>query len=122
MTTATARRPRSNGKLEQNHQRELEEIRSARASGITTNEFKTVGYERSHAPEPLYEAFRHAGFGRGAPAEITWAEFRSLTWTGSVDNLNSPRRDAGFLGHDQRYAYQALPSSVWTRALPRSPF
>ena len=43
-------------------------------------------------------------------AEIPWQEFRSITWTGSVDNLNSPRRAAGALGYDQRYAYQALPS------------
>src|SRR5215204_4453079 len=83
-----------NGKLEENHR----------------SEFKAAGYERSHAPEPLYEAFRSAGFARGEPAEILWQEFRSITWTGSVDNLNQPRRAAEYLGYDQRYAYQALPS------------
>jgi hypothetical protein len=97
-----------NEKLEQNHQQELEEIRSAR--GGTVSEFKTAGFERSHAPEPLYQAFRSAGFARGEPAEIPWQEFRSITWTGSVDNLNQPRRNAEYLGYDQRYAYQALPS------------
>jgi hypothetical protein len=98
-----------NEKLEANHQQELEEIRSARAGG-TVNEFKTAGFERSNAPEPLYEAFRSAGFARGEPAEIPWTEFRAITWTGSVDNLNSPRKNAGYLGYDTRYAYQALPS------------
>ena len=78
--------------------------------GTSSVEFSNVGYERSFAPEPLYEAFRSAGFARGKPAEIPWQEFRSITWTGSVDNLNSPRRSAGALGFDQRYAYQALPS------------
>ena len=52
----------------------------------------------------------NAGFARGERAEIPWQEFRSITWTGSVDTLNSPRRAAGALGYDQRYAYQALPS------------
>ena len=99
------------GTLEDNHRRELEEIRGARREGGSSSaEFSTVGYERSFAPEPLYEAFRSAGFARGKPAEIPWQEFRSITWTGSVDTLNSPRRNAGALGFDQRYAYQALPS------------
>ena len=97
--------------LQENHRREVEEIRGARRDGGSLNvEFSTIGYERSFAPEPLYEAFRSAGFARGKPAEIPWQEFRSITWTGSVDTLNSPRRAAGALGYDQRYAYQALPS------------
>jgi hypothetical protein len=95
-----------NKDLAEVHQAELEEIRSGRsASG-----FQATGLERSFAPEPLYKAFRSAGFARGERAEIPWQEFRSITWTGSVDNLNSPRRAAGALGYDQRYAYQALPS------------
>ena len=98
-----------NGTLDDNHRRELEEIRAAGGDG-GTREFGTVGYERSFAPEPLYQAFRSAGFARGKRAEIPWQEFRSITWTGSVDTLNSPRRSAGALGFDQRYAYQALPS------------
>jgi hypothetical protein len=84
--------------LEENHRRELEEIRSARAgNGGTLSEFKTAGFERSHAPEPLYQAFRSAGFARGEKAEVPWPEFyralsheyRAITWTGSVDNLDS---------------------------------
>jgi len=98
-----------NGTLDDNHRQELEEIRAAGRNG-GTREFATVGYERSFAPEPLYQAFRSAGFARGKPAEIPWQEFRSITWTGSVDNLNQPRRAAEYLGYDQRYAYQALPS------------
>src|SRR5215211_1386845 len=97
-----------NGQLQEQHKRELEEIRAGKAG----SEFSTVssGYERSFAREPLYEAFRSAGFARGQKAELLWQEFRSITWTGSVDNLNQPRRSAVALGFDQRYAYQALPS------------
>jgi hypothetical protein len=95
-----------NGELQAQHDRELEEIRS----GGSSNGFQGTGLERSFAPEPLYQAFRSAGFARGERAEIPWQEFRSITWTGSVDTLNSPRRAAGALGYDQRYAYQALPS------------
>jgi hypothetical protein len=96
-----------NSELQAQHDRELEEIRSA---GGSSNGFQGTGLERSFAPEPLYQAFRNAGFARGERAEIPWQEFRSITWTGSVDTLNSPRRTAGALGYDQRYAYQALPS------------
>ncbi len=95
-----------NSELQAQHDRELEEVRSAGGS----NGFRGTGLERSFAPEPLYQAFRSAGFARGERAEIPWQEFRSITWTGSVDTLNSPRRAAGALGYDQRYAYQALPS------------
>ena len=95
-----------NEELHEVHRAELEEIRSARGS----NDFQATGLERSFAPEPLYKAFRSAGFARGERAEIPWQEFRSITWTGSVDNLNSLKRAAGALGYDQRYAYQALPS------------
>src|SRR5215204_5078988 len=95
-----------NDELAEQHRAELEEIRS----GGSSNGFQATGLERSFAPEPLYKAFRSAGFARGERAEIPWQEFRSITWTGSVDNLNSPRRAAGALGYDQRYAYQALPS------------
>src|SRR5215211_6146199 len=75
-----------NGQLQEQHKRELEEIRAGKAG----SEFNTLsaGFERSFAREPLYEAFRSAGFARGKPAEILWNEFRSITWTGSVDNLS----------------------------------
>ena len=99
-----------NSALEENHRRELEEIRQGRDGDGRPAGFKTAGYERTFAPEPLYRAFRSAGFARGERAEIPWQEFRSITWTGSVDTLDSPRRNAGYLGYDQRYAYQALPS------------
>jgi hypothetical protein len=92
--------------LSEQHERELNEIRS----GGSGNGFQSAGLERSFAPEPLYQAFRSAGFARGEKAEIPWQVFRSITWTGSVDNLDQPRRAAGALGYDQRYAYQALPS------------
>jgi hypothetical protein len=97
-----------NAALAEQHKRELEEIRSGGTGGSST--FEPTGLERSYAPEPLFQAFRSAGFARGQRAEIPWREFRAITWTGSVDTLNSPRRNAGALGYDQRYAYQALPS------------
>jgi hypothetical protein len=56
-----------NDTLEVEHKRELEEIRAGSGNG-STSEFR-AGFERSHAPEPLYEAFRSAGFARGKPAE-----------------------------------------------------
>lgn len=99
-----------NGTLEAEHKRELEEIR---ANGNTSREWEHVkaGLDHTHAPEPLYQAFRSAGFARGEPAaSVLWNEFRSITWTGSVDNLNQPRRAAEYLGYDQRYGFQALPS------------
>jgi len=83
-----------NNGLQEVHRAELEEIRSGRSS----NGFQATGLERSFAPEPLYTAFRSAGFARGERAEIPWQEFRSITWTGSVDNLNSLKRAAGALG------------------------
>ena len=94
-----------NADLNEQHRRELEELRNGSAST-----FEASGLERSYAPEPLYQAFRSAGFARGQRAEIPWREYRAITWTGSVDNLNQTRRNAVMLGYDQRYAYQALPS------------
>jgi hypothetical protein len=62
----------------------------------------------------LSAVFRKAGWKPGVRAEITWGEFeqsaesRALTWTGSVDNVNVLRRDAGPLGADQRFAWPAF--------------
>ena len=50
--------------LHENHQQELEEIRSGRENG--GYKAAGTGYERSFAPEPLYQAFRSAGFARAA--------------------------------------------------------
>ena len=66
-------------KLAENHERELDEIRQAAGAGNGNSGFKAAGYERSHAPEPLYQAFRTAGFARGERAEIPWTEFRAIT-------------------------------------------
>lgn len=90
---------RINEDLAAQHKRELEEIRS----GGGNSKFSTTGYERSFSPEPLYQAFRSAGFARGEPAQIPWTEFRSITWTGSVDNLSQPRRPADMLGYEAAF-------------------
>jgi hypothetical protein len=104
-----------NGELQDQHERELQEVRTRGNGGGF--EFPQAAMSRTFAREPLYEAFRSAGFARGKSAEILWPEFRSITWTGSVDNVNSPRRAADMLGYDQRYAYQALPSVGVDRGL-----
>lgn len=65
----------------------------------------------THEPNRgLAEEFRHAGF-PGEMATIpfhTFAENRAVTWTGSVDNINKARNQAGPLGADQRYAWPAF--------------
>jgi hypothetical protein len=101
-----------NSELGAEHERELLEIRSGQGAGNGGGPWmiEQTTMSRAHAREPLYEAFRKAGFARGKPAEVPWEEFRSITWTGSVDNVNQPRRAADALGYDQRYAYQSLPS------------
>jgi hypothetical protein len=101
-----------NHQLQAQHERELVEIRKHRSAipAMPLGSFTAPELERSFAREPLYDAFRSKGFARGEPAEIEWAEYRAVTWTGSVDNMNQPRRDSVALGYDQRYAYEALPS------------
>jgi len=58
-----------NRELEDEHEAELQEIRSANGAGNGSGGFfieqKTMS--RIHAREPLYEAFRRAGFARGKP-------------------------------------------------------
>jgi HK97 family phage prohead protease len=63
----------------------------------------------------LLRSFQDAGWQPGGRAEIPWpvfeqaAEQRALTWTGSVDNVDVLRREAGPFGFDQRYAWPAFP-------------
>jgi hypothetical protein len=104
-----------NEQLAEQHERELVEIR--KGNGGDQREFPGMGMkfsppgmERSFAREPLYDAFKGKGFALGETAEVEWAEYRAITWSGSIDNMNQPRRDSVALGYDQRYAYEALPS------------
>jgi HK97 family phage prohead protease len=64
----------------------------------------------------LYERFQEAGWApQVGRAEIPWREFetaaenRTLTWSGSVDNVNQLLRVAPALGYDQRYSWPAFP-------------
>jgi len=63
----------------------------------------------------LHAAFKRAGWEPGKRAEIAWNEFagasesRSLTWTGSVDNVNMLHTESSAFGADQRYAWPAFP-------------
>jgi len=63
----------------------------------------------------LADEFRAAGF-PGAHGELAVVEFnpnlfedRAVTWTGSVDNINKERRQAGAFPYDQRWAWPAFP-------------
>jgi HK97 family phage prohead protease len=63
----------------------------------------------------LLGQFKKAGWTpSGGRTEIAWQDFetasesRALTWTGSVDNVELLRREAGAFGADQRYAWPAF--------------
>lgn len=56
----------------------------------------------------LAEEFRSRGF-PGEVASLTWDEYRTASFTGSVDDLNPTRQVGVMLGADQRYAYPAFP-------------
>jgi HK97 family phage prohead protease len=64
----------------------------------------------------LLGRFRRAGWRPGVGAEVAWEEFlqadeqRSVTWTGSVDNISPLRREGTPPGFDTRYAWPAFPS------------
>ena len=64
----------------------------------------------------LHGKFKQAGWTPGGGrTEIAWLEYesaseqRALTWTGSVDTVNSLVRESGPFGFDQRYAWPAFP-------------
>jgi hypothetical protein len=69
--------------------------------------------DRAAASEParrgLADEFRSRGF-PGETASLPWDEFeaRAVTWTGSVDNINKLRTQAGPFGSDERYAWPAF--------------
>jgi HK97 family phage prohead protease len=75
--------------------------------------------DRNSAPPPrgMAEEFRAAGF-PGRPGELAMIDFdanhfedRAVTWTGSVDNINKNRYQAGGFGYDQRWAWPASRTS-----------
>jgi HK97 family phage prohead protease len=64
----------------------------------------------------LLGQFKKAGWTpSGGRTEIAWQDFeaasesRALTWTGSVDTVESLRREAGPFGYDVRYVWPAFP-------------
>jgi hypothetical protein len=64
----------------------------------------------------LFGKFQEAGWNhRAGTATIPWREFetaaenRSLTWSGSVDNVSQLLRVAPDLGYDQRYSWPVFP-------------
>ena len=95
-----------NGELQEQHNRELEEIRSAGGA----NGFQGTGLERSFAPEPLYQAFRSAGFARGERAEIPGRS--SARSPGRAPSTPSTRRVV-------QQAHSASTSGMPMRRFPR---
>lgn len=70
--------------LHENHQQELEEIRSGRENG--GYKAAGTGYERSFAPEPLYQAFRSAGFAarlRCQERDVHFSATKGTSWSRS---------------------------------------
>jgi HK97 family phage prohead protease len=63
--------------------------------------------ERTSPAPTLTAAFRREGF-PGEAAAISWGEFRSATFSGTIDDLNPDRRVGVALGQDVRYAYTAF--------------
>ncbi|HEX2125958.1 MAG TPA: hypothetical protein VHF45_05295 [Thermoleophilaceae bacterium] len=59
------------------------------------------------APRSLTDKYRSRGF-PGQRAELEWDEFRSVTWSGSVTDLNPTRRQGAELAYDRRYAWPAM--------------
>lgn len=90
-----------NDQLTAAHDAELEEIRRGGNA-----EFRPVGHAQGDQLTPLFSAFNRAGFKPGeGPTEIEF-QYRTLTWSGSVDNADiAPQGGGVALGYDQRYAY-----------------
>jgi uncharacterized protein len=77
------------------------------SGGLNVEDRVAVTAER---PRGLAEEFRAAGFpGEVAVVPFERFEDRAITWTGSVDNINTVNRQAGALGADQRYVWPAMP-------------
>jgi hypothetical protein len=95
-----------NDSLQAQHDEELEEIR--RGGGA---EFHPIGHAQADTLTPMFSAFNRAGFKPGeGPTEIEFS-YRTLTWSGSVDNASIDPQGSGVaLGYDQRYAYPVFPN------------
>jgi HK97 family phage prohead protease len=77
---------------------------STPAGGLNVDDRVAVTPTRGLADE-----FRAAGF-PGETASMPWENFesRAITWTGSVDNINKNRYQAGAFPYDQRWAWPAF--------------
>jgi hypothetical protein len=97
-----------NAELEREHEAELREIRTARNGGTGGPGWRLANDQRRLTP--MFDAFRAAGFDpdRHQAGELSFAEWRSVTWTGSLDVLHPTQTEAPPLGYDQRYAYPAF--------------
>jgi len=73
-----------NDQLAAEHEAELEEIRRGKdAAG-----FQAVGYGQAETLTPLFSAFNRAGFKPGEGATEIEFNYRTLTWSGSVDSAD----------------------------------
>ena len=91
------------------------EVRSKekRPEARVTNEPDPVLVVEDRVDNPagrgLVEQFRSRGF-PGQTASISWDEFRTASFAGSIDTLTPVRREGVPLGADGRYAYPAFAS------------
>jgi HK97 family phage prohead protease len=65
--------------------------------------------DRASAPTGLFQRFESRGFPNEA-ASVSWDEYRSLTFGGTIDTMSPLRRDPVMLGADQRYAFPVFQS------------
>jgi Escherichia/Staphylococcus phage prohead protease len=78
-----------------------------RGTGTGTGNLSVRDRDSAPPARGLAEEFRAHGF-PDEVASITFEEFRTAVWSGSVDGLAKERREAAALGYDARYAWPAL--------------
>jgi hypothetical protein len=108
-----------------NEQKETEQMEVDEKMEERSEERPSAGSLRVEERAPfqsaatMTETFRARGF-PGAPASITWDEYRSfdesraVTWGTAITDLNAQRRVGVPLGADQRYLWQAVPQQAVT--------
>jgi hypothetical protein len=104
-----------NETLKAEHESELREIRNF---GPDTAGFSPVGAGQTERLSPLFNQFQRAGWKPNeGPTEIEF-NYRTFTWSGSVDNADINRgNDSAVLGYDSRYAYPAFTNVAIDRTV-----
>jgi HK97 family phage prohead protease len=95
--------------MENHEERSSEERTGMPAGSLHVEERAEIGRKKSLADE-----FRAAGF-PGETATIDFErfdEYRAVTWTGSVDNINAATSTPAPLGYDQRWVWPAMQNQA----------